>query len=108
MNVNGQGIETALVTNKAKWHKTCVLRYNNQKLTMKEHENPVEVEVTRKSIRQQQSTLNPIKVSCFFCDKEAGNEGLHEVMTDQVEKRVRECAELTGDNLLLAKLGASA
>ena len=24
-------------------------------------------------------------MSCFFCDKEAGSEGLHEVMTVQVE-----------------------
>ena len=28
----GQGIEEALITNEAKWHKTCRLRYNNQML----------------------------------------------------------------------------
>ena len=53
------------------------------------------------------SPLNPIKISCFFCDKEAGSEGLHEVMTGQVEERVRECAELTSNSLLLAKLDSS-
>ena len=106
MNDDGKGIEAALVTNKAKWHKTCVLRYNNQKLQRaikKEHEVPVKDEAPRKSVRLQ-STLHPIKVSCLFCDKEAGSEGLHEVMTGQVEEHVRECAELTSDSLLLAKL----
>ena len=109
MNDDGKGIEAALVTNKAKWHKTCVLRYNNQKLQRaikKEHEVPVKDEAPRKSVRLQ-STLHPIKVSCFFCDKEAGSESLHEVMTGQVEEHVRECAELTSDSLLLAKLGSS-
>ena len=67
MNDDGKGIEAALVTNKAKWHKTCVLRYNNQKLQRaikKEHEVPVKDEAPRKSVRLQ-STLHPIKVSCF-------------------------------------------
>ncbi len=36
----------------------------------------------------------------------AGNDGLHEVTTFQVDQRVRECAELTGDSMLLAKLFA--
>ena len=106
----GQGIEAALVTNKAKWHKTCVLRYNNQMLQRAiksvEHEISVEDAAPRTSSRLR-SSPNPDKMSCFFCDKEAGSEGLHEVTTVQVEKRVRDCAELTSDTLLLAKLGSS-
>lgn len=106
----GQGIETALVTNKAKWHKTCVLRYNNQMLqrAIKRERDPIDDDEgqQRKSIRLQ-SSHNQTEAKCFFCGKEAGNEGLHEVTTTQVEKRVRECTELTGDTLLLAKLGSS-
>lgn len=48
-----------------------------------------------------------LKYLAFFCDKEAGSEGLNEVTTTQVEKRVRDRAELTSDTLLLAKLGSS-
>ena len=40
----------------------------------------------------------------FFCGQAAGNDGLHEVTTFQVGQRVRECAELTGDSMLLARL----
>ena len=70
MNDEGQGIEAALATNKVMWHKTCVLHYNNHKLQRaikKEHEVPVidEAPCARKSVRLQ-STLNPIKLSCFF------------------------------------------
>ena len=37
-----------------------------------------------------------IDVPCFFCGQAAGNDGLHEVTTFQVNQRVSKCAELTG------------
>ena len=43
-------------------------------------------------------------VSCFFCGQAAGNDGLHEVTTFQVDQRVCKCSKLTGDSMLLAKL----
>ena len=43
---------------------------------------------------------------CFFCGQAAGDDGLHEVTTFQVDQRVRECAKLAGDSMLLAKLSS--
>ena len=47
-----------------------------------------------------------IEASCFFRGQAAGNDGLHEVTTFQVDQHVQECAELTEDSMLLAKLFA--
>jgi len=105
----GQGIEATLVTNKAKWHKTCRLRYNNQMLQRaekREDQSPERNDVPHKSIRLQ-SSLKPSEALCFFCGQEAGSDGLHEVTTIQVDQRVHRSAELTGDSLLLAKLSLS-
>ena len=101
----GQGIEAAMVTNEAKWHKTCRLRYNNQMLQRaqkREHESPEWDGVPRKCSRLRSS--QPSEVSCFFYDQAAGTDGLHEVTTFQVDQHVRKSAELTRDSLLLAKL----
>ena len=46
--------------------------------------------------------------TCLFCDQPAGSEGLHEAVTKQLDKKVRECTcdcELQ-DTALLAKLAA--
>ena len=105
----GQGIEAAMVNNKAKWHKACSLRYNNQMLQRvekREHQSPERDGAPRKCSRLQ-SSLKPSEVSCFFCGQEAGTDGLHEVTTLQVDQHVRESAKLTGDSLLLAKLSLS-
>jgi hypothetical protein len=101
----GQGIEAAMVTNEAKWHKTCRLRYNNQMLQRaqkRERESPERDGAPRKCSRLRSS--QPSEVSCFFCGQAAGTDGLHEVTTLQVDQHVRKSAELTGDSLLLAKL----
>ena len=95
-----------MVTNEAKWHKTCRLRYNNNMLKRaekREHQSPERDGAPRKCTRLQ-SSVKPSEASCFFCDQAAGTDGLHEVTTFQVDQRVRESAELTRDSLLLAKL----
>lgn len=102
----GQGIEAAMVTNEAKWHEMCRLRYNNQMLQRtekREHQSPERDSAPRKCSRLQ-SSHKPSEASCFFCSHAAGTDGLHEVTTFQVDQRVHESAKLTGDSLLLAKL----
>ena len=92
----GQGIEATMVTNEAKWHKTCRLRYNNQILQRAqkmEHESPGWDGAPRKCSRLRSS--QPSEVSCFFCGQTAGTDGLHEVTTFQVDQHVRKSAELT-------------
>jgi len=66
-----QGIEATLVTIKAKWHKTCRFRYNNQMLQRtkkREHQSPERNDAPHKSIRLQ-SSLEPSEALCFFCGK---------------------------------------
>ena len=46
----------------------------------------------------------PTRCLFFFCGQAAGNDGLQEVTTFQLDQRVHECAEVTGDSMLLAKL----
>jgi len=104
----GQGVEAALVTNKAKWHKTCRLRYNNQMLQRAEKREYQSPEKPHKCSRLRSSLMSSDSQElCFFCSQEAGSDGLHEVTTLQVDQRVRKSAELTGDSLLLAKLSLS-
>ena len=102
----GQGIEAAMITNKAKWHKTCRLRYNNQMLHRagkREHQSPEIDDAPRKCSRLKSLLMSGGELY-FFCGEEGGTDGLHEVTTFQVDQCVRKCAKLTGDSFLLAKL----
>lgn len=77
----GQGIEAAMISNKAKWHKSCRLRYNNQMLQRaekREHQSPIKDDVLHKLSRLQPS-CKPGEELCYFCDEEGGTDGLHEV-----------------------------
>ena len=44
--------------------------------------------------------------SCLLCDQSAGSEGLHEIATKQLGKKVSECACELQNTALLAKLAA--
>ena len=109
----GQGIEAAMVANEAKWHHTCMLRYNNtmlrraEKRTHPNHEDTRsddDVSHKRSRLRPSSTEANASKASCFFCGQSAGTDGLHEASTFQIDRRVRESAALLGDTLLLARL----
>ncbi len=108
----GQGIEAAMVANEAKWHHTCMLRYNNtmlrraEKRTHPSRENTKGDDVSHKrsKLRPSSTEANASKASCFFCGQSAGSAGLHEASTFQIDRRVRESAALVEDTLLLARL----
>ena len=106
----GQGIVAA---NEAKWHHTCMLRYNNtmlrraEKRTHPNHEDTRsddDVSHKRSRLRPSSTEANASKASCFFCGQSAGSDGLHEASTFQIDRRVMESAALLGDTFLLARL----
>ena len=103
----GQGIKAALVANEAKWHHTCMLRYNNTMLRRAEKraqpsdENSWTDDVSHKSVRLRPSSTkaNASKQSCFFfCRKSADSDGLHETSSFQIDRHVGECAALVQCN----------
>ena len=106
----GQGVEATTVAHQAKWHKTCMLQYNNTMLRRAE-KRPIASssafgssdDVPGKRTRSFSSEATTSDASCFFCG-ESGTETLHGVATYQVDTRVRKCAAQVGDNELLARL----
>ena len=106
----GQGVEATMVAHQAKWHKTCMLQYNNTMLQRAEKRLIASSSafgstdnVPGKRARTHSSEATTSGTSCFFCGK-SGTETLHEVATFQVDTRVRKCAAQVGDNELMAKL----
>lgn len=106
----GQGVEATMVAHQAKWHKTCMLKYNNTMLRRAEKRLIASSSafgstdnVPGKRARTHSSEATTSDTSCFFCGK-SGTETLHEVATFQVDTRVRKCAAQVGDNELMARL----
>ena len=69
----GQGIEAALVANEAKWHHTCMLRYNNTMLRRAEKRSHQSGEnsrsdddVSHKCIRLRSSSTEANASKAFF------------------------------------------
>ena len=107
----GQGIEAAMVANEAKWHHTCMLRYNTTMLRRAKRTHPSPENTRRDDVPHKHSRLRSSitdasgsKTSCFFCGQSAGSDDLHEASTFQIDRRVRESATLVEDTLLLEKL----
>lgn len=109
----GQGIEAAMFANNAIYHQSCKLRYNNTKLQRSQKRalavdiNPKDLIALQKRTRSQVPSNGdtPVKqMLCFFCEKEAGADGLHEATTFQIDSRVRACARMLEDAELLARL----
>ena len=64
----GEGIEAAMISNKAKWHKSCRLHYNNQMLQRaekREHQRPEKTDAQLKCSRLLH-TCKPGEQLCFF------------------------------------------
>ena len=113
----GSGVEATLLANNARYHKTCMLRYNKTKLDRAEKrllKIGVDEEVQeaasckRKCSLTRRSSHVPIQRDwkCFFCGETAGSAVLHEAATFQLDSRVRSCAKFLGDMDLHAKLNA--
>lgn len=110
---DGSGIETTLKKNSAKWHKTCANKCNKLKLErLQEKTEDDEQEPPCSPVKT--CRLSPIKpldpvleVCCYFCDKEAGPKGLHEVKTLGIDDNISHYATELQDTHMLAKLATA-
>ena len=93
----------------AKWHKTCSNKFNSLKLQRAEKRksnNSDEAspesskKVTRRSCEEQTQTTD----TCFFCEESTGE--LHCISTLNTDQRVRTCASLLQDLVLIGKLSS--
>ena len=110
---DGSGIEETLQTNKAMWHKTCRNMFSDLRLDRQIEKRELEpddgnscssrVKVKQTSVQDDHSTGQD-QAFCFFCDKEAGIAGLHDVTTTGMDQTVRKYATELQDTRLLAKL----
>lgn len=95
----GSGVEAALSSNNARYHKTCRLRYNQTKLDRAEkrqlkigtdeEEEVVSRKRTRYLSRPSSTETKHQEVKCFFCGEAPGSAGVHEAATFQLDARVR-------------------
>ena len=101
---DGGGIEESLRRNKAQYHESCRIMFNNTKLER--------VRITKRKAESAQPVVCQTKLSrtsiksqtCFICDKEATSSELRKAMTINLNKRVNECALTLNDGKLLARL----
>eukprot|EP00794_Sanderia_malayensis_P014705 gene14705-16232_t len=110
---NEETLASILMGKKAKWHKTCRLKYNTTKLDrlrkrVYDDENANEEETVRKSSRlnTKPAAGERFSTKCFFCDDDTVSQPLHSVTTFDVDRRVRRIATEHEDTLILAKLSA--
>ena len=93
-----------LVTHKAKWHKSCHLKFSESKLgraRKQEHDDSIgDDRPLQKLPRLQRQPLD--KNKCIFCTKETGR--LHEFRTLDADSNVRTMARDLQDTALLTKI----
>jgi hypothetical protein len=111
---------------RAKWHKSCRSFYCNRELEraskrvrdevplidtssdLSDFASCKRVKYTR-SMSTDGRKFSTVYTNsmCFICDNIACNDELHCVTTIELDHRVRECAEILGDDVLMAKLSDS-
>jgi len=109
---DGSGIEETLQTNKAMWHKTCRNLFSDFKLDRQKtrasepdsgNSGISPVKLRRTSVQGAHASGQDVPL-CFFCDREAGTAGLHDVTTMGMDQTVRMYATELKETRLLAKL----
>ncbi len=102
---DGTGIEETLRTNKAQYHDSCKMLFNNTKLQRAEKRLMPATdkdESSNSSSKVPRRSQVPERAECFLCEEEGGD--LREAMTMKLNKRLNECAKNLSDGKLLAKL----
>lgn len=98
---DGGGIEETLRRNKAQYHQSCRLMFNNTKLERArkrraEYAQPIECQTKlRRTILEGKT--------CFICDKEAPSSELRQDMAMNLNNRLYECAQTLNDGKLLPR-----
>ena len=107
---DGSGLEETLQRNHANWHKTCQnmfsdLKLERQRKRMSQPDSSDSCATSPVTLRRSSSQSSGQDVTvCFFCDKEAGPAGLHEVATMGMDQMIPKYATELKDTTLLAKL----
>lgn len=107
----GNGIESTLANNRAKWHKNCYSLFNSTKLkrAQKRHSDELEQAVGHKYTRSSCSNVPENEATCFFCDEvETHSKPLRNVCTFGLDSRVRASAFKLQDQKLMTKLSQGA
>lgn len=105
---DGDGIESTLTKNRAKYHQSCKLLFNNTKLERaQKRASSTAADDTEEEIRvKRPRTPQPSQAVCFICERGSPTTALREAMTMKVNDRLNECAKNLSDEKLLAKLSA--
>ena len=102
---DGDGIEDTLKRNKAKYHQSCRLMFNNSKLERaRKRTSSTNNQLDEGHIKIQRNNPEGRQSWCFLCEKESPASEIRQAMTMQLNKRVSDCARLLNDEMLLAKL----
>ena len=106
----GDGIANTLSRNQAKWHTSCRLKCSTNRLArVMRSTSAASDDESQPYMRQRTSTntLGKESSTCFLCD-EPGTDTLplHEAMTPQITRRVRQCALKTQNQKIIAMLSA--
>ena len=108
---DGDGLEKTFTQRKAKFHKTCRLKFNQTELKraakrkMCVKDEVTDIGAQEKFTRQKVSRASSPVNKCFFCEQPASDAlPLHKVSTFGLDSRVRQCAMNLQDQHLLAKL----
>ncbi|KAK2551127.1 hypothetical protein P5673_028053 [Acropora cervicornis] len=98
----GEGLENTFVRWKARWHKSCYDLFNSTKLKRAEKRQALESEQPVGG----KYTRSASPASFDNCEYSTPNNPLHNVSTFGLDARVRKCAMVLQDEMLLAKLSA--
>ena len=114
------GLEKFLEDNKATWHKKCRNKVDNQKVSRARKRSAAECSVaspvkTRLSLPSDAkhiklktaADVHSAKQYCFLCGEYESKDfssGFFRVATFEVDRKVRECAHIIGDEVLLRKI----
>lgn len=97
-----------LVENRAKWHKSCHLKFSQSKLDRakkKRKNETVEGEVP--NVRSQPKRQSIDSYNCLFCQKRDNSDNLHRFSADNSDKNIRIMATELEDFDLLARMSGS-
>ena len=108
----GCGILKTLQCNKAVYHETCRLKFNNSKLNRKRKSPDVEedndescsVKFTRSNTSKQDSAQSIRE--CFICDEKEPIKELRQCTSSSLHQIVKRCATNLLDDKLLVKLSS--
>lgn len=107
VDFEGENMADLFLCNKAKWHKSCHLKFAQSKLTRVREQRGEKrkssfTDDQRKSKRRV--SCIPDKEACIFCSQVAGK--LHQCSTMRLDNELRKMAMEMQDTMLLAKISS--